>query len=471
MTASTHKNGIIGLGVMGLSLARNMHSKGFSVLGYDTQATSCERAQEHEIHTTESIDAFVNALESPRRILIMVPAGEPVDAVLSELTPLLSPGDSVVDAGNSYFKDTERREQELEQKGIHFLGLGVSGGRKGALEGPGMMAGGSKTAYALWKDVLEAIAAEFEGKPCVGYLGPGGAGHYVKMVHNGIEYGMMQVLAEAYILLRKNNSPGITAISTTFQEWQQGSLGGYLTEITADILSKDDGSGNSWIDSISDRAKHKGTGTWTVQNSLELGIPVPGIDAALRQRQISAHRDVRQQIEQQLQQAVTKTESLSKNDLSLMGESIYIAQLLNYLQGMHLLSAAKAAYGYTYGLQQVAAIWRNGCIISSKIVEFLAQVDLDNHSHPILAPGISEVLKQNSGNLQRLVSQACTKGVSIPALSANWNYLNSFSDANLPTNLIQAQRDYFGGHGLELKSGKKTSLDWEGSTSQKPDSD
>ena len=471
MTHSNETIGIIGLGVMGLSLARNMHAKGITVIGYDTNENSRQETENHKIATADSLASLLSQLESPRRILIMVPAGDPVDAVLNELLPLLDQGDSVVDGGNSFFEDTARREAGLNTRGIHYLGLGVSGGRRGALEGPGMMAGGSSAAWSLWQDTLEAIAAQFEGKPCVDYLGSGGAGHYVKMVHNGIEYAMMQVLAEAYALLNANESHALDEISRIFKNWGEAELGGYLTAITADILSRKDASGTHWIQDIKDNAQHKGTGTWTVQNSLELGIPVPGIDAAVRQRQISAHFELRHQFQKQTQSDESHADRSLGQEEILLEKAVYGAQMLNYIQGLHLLQAAKDAYGYSYLAQDVAAIWRGGCIISSKIVEYLAHIDFAPYSHPLLAPAVREITSQQIGHLRQVVSHAALQGISVPALSANLDYWNSFSNTELPTSLIQAQRDYFGGHGLELRSGKKTSLDWEGTTSRTPDSD
>ena len=464
--------GIIGLGVMGLSLAQNMKSKGLSVIGYDANADMRKAAEDQGLTTTDTLAACISSLELPRRILMMVPAGDPVDAVLSELSPLLDEGDSVVDGGNSFFKDTASREQELAKRGIHYLGLGVSGGRRGALEGPGMMAGGSEEAYSLWQEILEAIAARSHDKPCVTYLGHGGAGHYVKMVHNGIEYAMMQVLAEAYAILKENRSLSHDEIGNIFLKWNEGELGGYLTAITSEILSRKDASGTYWIDEIKDIAKHKGTGTWTVQNSLELGVAVPGIDAAVRQRQISADAGSRKKMKKLLAlDNPIPDPSAGQLELST-GKAIYAAQLLNYAQGFHLLAKAKETYGFSYNLQLVAAIWRGGCIISSRIVDFLAQIDLDHqYIHPLGAPELGKTISKHLEDLRHVVATATSRGISIPALSANLSYWNSYSDTDLPTNLIQAQRDFFGGHGLELRSGEQTSLDWEEATNRKPDSD
>lgn len=471
MTDSTTRIGIIGLGVMGLSLARNMTSKGLSVVGYDANIEMRKAAESQGLETVDTLAACVSSLESPRRIMMMVPAGDPVDGVLRDVSPLLDEGDSVVDGGNSHFKATARREQELAGKGIHYLGLGVSGGRRGALEGPGMMAGGSKEAYSLWKDMLEAVAARYQDEPCVTYLGHGGAGHYVKMVHNGIEYAMMQVLAEAYAILNKNSSLTHHEIGKLFREWNRGELGAYLTGITADIFSRKDAAGRYWIDEIKDIAKHKGTGTWTVQNSLELGVPVPGIDAAVRQRQISAHAVTREQFNKQLEHNNSDTDQISEHIENSIGKAVYAAQLLNYVQGFHLLASAKEAYGFSYSLQGVAGIWRNGCIISSEIVTLLSRIDLDAYIHPLMAPALTEAISRHIQELRSVVSASAMRRVSVPAMSANLSYWNSFSDIDLPTNLIQAQRDYFGGHGLELRSGEKTSLDWERTTNRKPDSD
>ena len=471
MTAATHKIGIIGLGVMGLSLARNISSKGFSVIGYDTQDNSRERARGHDIDTTESINAFVNSLESPRRILIMVPAGEPVDAVLADITPLLSSGDSVVDGGNSFFKDTTRREQELQHKGIHYLGLGVSGGRRGALEGPGMMAGGSEKAYTLWREVLEAIAAKFEGEPCVRYLGPGGAGHYVKMVHNGIEYGMMQLLAEAYLILKIAGRRNNEELAGIFSNWDKGELGGYLTGITAEIFLKKDPSGAYWIDNIKDAASQKGTGNWTVQNALEIGIPIPAIEVAVRQRMISSLFQERSTIKADLKTQQSRATIKLKHIEEGVEKAVHVSQLLVYLQGLHLLAKGKEAYSFSYQLKEICEIWRNGCIISSNSVQFLSQSLPETTRNPFFVPVLSEMITSGIGSLRSVLSYTEPFNLALPCMNANLNFWRSLTNIDMPTNLIQAQRDYFGGHGLELKSGEKTSLDWEGTTSQKPDSD
>ena len=464
MTTSKQTIGIVGLGVMGLSLARNMRSKGYYVLGYDAQEKMRIRAEEHEISTTNSLQSFVKGIATPRRILIMVPAGDPVDAVLHELTPLLDKGDSIVDGGNSFFKETRRRERELESQGIHFLGLGVSGGRRGALEGPGLMAGGSKAAYAQWQEVLESIAARFDDKPCVAYLGKGGAGHYVKMVHNGIEYGMMQALAEAYAILKIDGDRSNEELAEIFNAWDKGEPGGYLTAITSRIFEKSDPKGTFWIEEISDVASQKGTGNWTVQNALELGVPIPGIYSAVCERQISSYHEARQQLG-----GSHKSERLQPNIKTFLsekriGDALHAVQVLIFIQGFHLLRSAMETYNFSYQLTEVARIWQNGCIISGRIVESFATMELDDSEHLLLIREYADIVSSKIEALKACTALSTTNLISLPCLSANLNYWLSFSNSKLPTNLIQAQRDYFGGHGLELKSGKKTSLDWEGST-------
>lgn len=465
MSKSEYTIGILGLGVMGLSLARNMSSKGHTVIGYDPNVSARKQAGKNGIPSTATLRDCIASLERPRRLLIMVPAGEAVDAILKELGPLLHAGDSIVDGGNSYFKDTARRERKLAAKGIHFLGLGVSGGRKGALEGPGMMAGGSKEAYELWKNILASIAARYEGQPCVAYLGPGGAGHYVKMVHNGIEYGLMQNLAEAYAVLKMDSDLGNQEISEVFRDWNQGKLRGYLTGISAEIFKKKSPEGSFWIDDIKDEAAQKGTGTWTVQNSLELGIPIPGIDAAVRQRQISAHKTERLALNARLKTDPPWTNVRLGVHPDTLKDALYASQLLIYVQGFHLLAVAKSAYSFTYSLAQIAKIWRRGCIISSAMVEFFVETLIDEAGHPLLIEPIWDAILKDLGRLRAVSFLTQSHGMSLVGMSANFEYWCSFTNRSMPTNLIQAQRDYFGGHGLQLKSGEKTSLEWEEPTS------
>lgn len=461
MNKSLHEIGIVGLGVMGLNLARNMISKGIHVVGYDTNTDRTAEAGEHKISTTHSLEDFITSLELPRRILIMVPAGEAVAAVISSISPFLERGDSLVDGGNSYFKDTATRQKELASMGVHYMGLGISGGRKGALEGPGLMAGGSQEAYSLWEPFLKNISAKFEDQACIAYLGSGGAGHYVKMVHNGIEYGMMQSLADAYSILKIGAGRSNTEIARIFQEWDEGELGGYLTSITSKICKKTNPAGTYFIDEIRDAAAQKGTGNWTAQDSLELGIPIPGIDAAIRERQISSHLSERQQLGATRKRELPRPTFEYYASEAILGNAIHAAQMLIYVQGFHLLMKAKEVYGFSYDLSEVARIWRGGCIISSKIVEFLASAQLDNANHPLLVPEVAKAIRKNIGTLKNITSLANIFWLSFPSLSSNFNYWLSFYNTNMSTNLIQAQRDYFGGHGLETISGRKTNINWE----------
>lgn len=450
---------------MGMSLARNMKSKGFSVLGYDSDRDKIHEAENYQIATVGNLTEFIAKLESPRKILIMVPAGKAVDSVLQSLKPHLHSGDCVADGGNSYFKDTADRQQELAEAGVHYLGLGISGGRRGALEGPGMMAGGSHEAYDRFNPILEAISARFDDQPCVAYLGPGGAGHYVKMVHNGIEYGMMQILAEAYAVLKIESKLSNNEIAQVYRDWNRGELRGFLTKITADIFQKKDASGDYWIDQIKDAASQKGTGNWTVQNSLELGIPIPAIDAAVRQRQISAHFKERSKIMSQLKSEPPQFSGKPDHLEEELESAVYISQLLIFIQGFHLLAEARETYSFSYQLREIAEIWRSGCIISSKIVEFLSISLSDTVEHSLLNPVVSGAVRDKMDNLRTVLSLSTSYNIALPCMSACFNYWQSFSSAEMPANLIQAQRDYFGGHGLETKSGEKTSLDWDPTTS------
>jgi len=460
MDKASHNIGLVGLGVMGLNLARNVASNNFTVIGWDPQEEKRKLAENYKIPCASSIQDMVQQLESPRKILLMVPAGAVVDQVIKSISPSLAPGDIIIDGGNSFFKETDRRFHKSAADGIHFLGLGISGGHKGALEGPAMMAGGDPEAYAQVKPILDALAASYDSTPCVDFMGKSSSGHFVKMVHNGIEYGLMQVIAEAFDLLVELEGYSYAQCAALFQEWNNGRLQGYLMEITANILAKSSGE-RPILDEIFDAAGQKGTGSWTAQNALELGVPVPGIDAAIRMRQISGNWQVRKDLSNSIDGSINY-QNASAIDVELVEKAIYSALLLVYIQGFHQLQVASKEYGFSYTLAQVAKTWRNGCIINSQMVRFLADAFESIKTHPLLVPTLGDQIRTDIESLRFVVANAALSGLSLPCMSANLWYWDAFTRAELPTRLIQAQRDYFGGHGYQTgPASDLTSFPWE----------
>jgi len=461
--------GVVGLGVMGRNLALNARDAGVTVAGTDLGQDAVDGfAQEggEAVTATTDLDAFLAALPTPRNILVMVPAGKAVDAVLGSLAPKLAPGDLVIDGGNSHFPDTQRRHDEMAARGLNFFGMGVSGGEDGARHGPSMMPGGPKEVYARVAPILEGMAAEVDGEPCVAHLGAGASGHYVKMVHNGIEYGLMQLLAEAYDLLKRGAGLGNDRMGDLFAEWNDGELRSYLVEITAHILRQPDVvavapdetpghegppegmAGRYLLNFIKDTAKQKGTGKWTSQDALDLGVPTPTIDAAVTARYVSALKDERVAASSLLGEPAGRAPGDPEELVAAVGDALLAAFLVTYAQGFALLKRASDAYEYGLDLGTVAKIWRGGCIIRADLLEtFREAFDADPELPNLLvAPPVAEALIGHRGALRRAVVLGAQAGIPTPCLSTALAYLDAYRSEWLPANLVAAQRDYFGAH-------------------------
>jgi 6-phosphogluconate dehydrogenase len=445
--------GVMGLGIMGHMLALNMERNGFRVAGYDLDLGKVQAFRSDSvgknITACESLDAFLAALELPRRILMMVPAGKPVDSAIASLKPILSKGDLLIDGGNTFFQDTERRSKELEAAGIIYIGTGVSGGEQGALWGPAIMPGGQPEAWELVKPIFEAISAKVNGEPCVAYMGPRGAGHYVKMVHNGIEYGDMQLIAEAYDILHRGLGLSNAQLHDVFAEWNHGELESYLIEITADIFTKTDPeTGVAVVDLILDEAQQKGTGKWTSQNSLDLGAPTPTINAAVESRIVSAYKQERVAASKMLTGPTPKIAGDQQTVIAAVRDALYAAKICSYAQGFGLLKQASKEYGYNLNYGEIARIWRGGCIIRAHFLNdiraaFARTPDLANL---MIDPEFAQAMNSRQVALRRVVALAAESGIPVLAFSSALAYYDAYRSERLPANLTQAQRDYFGAH-------------------------
>lgn len=450
--------GLIGLAVMGQNLVLNMERNGFTVAVYNrTTRVTDEFVAAHPgkklIHT-RTLEEFVAALERPRKIMIMVKAGQPVEAVLDGLVPLLAPGDLVMDGGNSYYPDTERRSAALAAAGLLYMGVGVSGGEEGALWGPSIMPGGSPEGWALVGDILRAVAAKApeDGKPCVAYMGPRGAGHYVKMVHNGIEYGDMQLIAEAYAILQGALGLEAAELAAIFDEWSQGELDSYLIAITAQIFRTiDELTGKPLVDLVLDAAGQKGTGKWTSQESFEVGAPTPTINSAVTERIISSLKAERVAAAAVLPGPDARYSGDRQTLIDAVRQALYASKISAYAQGMAMLRAASKAHAYNLNLAEIAAIWRNGCIIRAR---FLNHITAAFERNPALAnlmldDDFAAAVRERLPAWRHVVQTAVALGIPTPAFSASLAYYDSYRSARLPANLIQAQRDLFGAHTYE----------------------
>jgi 6-phosphogluconate dehydrogenase len=464
--------GMVGLGVMGRNLLLNMADHGFSVAGYDKDKDKVDSLQkeskEHDtVHGATNITEFINLLQKPRAIMLLVPAGAPVDLVINDLLPHLEKNDLIIDAGNSHFTDTDNRAISLNEKGIRFLGVGVSGGEEGARRGPSIMPGGPKEAYEQVRHIFEAVAASVNGEPCVAYLGPKSSGHYVKMVHNGIEYGIMQLIAETYDLMKRGLGLNNDQLREIYHSWNDGEMNSYLIEITSHIFGKKEGS-KQLIDEILDVAKQNGTGMWTSQSAMELQIPIPTIDLAVSMRDLSVLVNQRNKANN-LYQLSKQTMSVDHNEfIKQLHDALFAAMIIVYAQGMSLLSSASEKYAYQLDLETVARIWRGGCIIRAKLLEDIRSAYRLKHDLPnlLLDPNIAQKIIANQNNLRQVVSYACMMGIPTPALMVTLSYFDAYRSSWLPANLIQAQRDYFGSHKYERINEKGTfHTEWEKDTS------
>jgi 6-phosphogluconate dehydrogenase len=451
--------GLIGLAVMGENLARNIERNGFSVAVYNRSPQKTEdfmkRFGDRNFHATYSTKELVESLETPRRILLMVKAGQPVDDNIKDLMQYLDPGDIVIDGGNSEFTDTKRRAEELEKAGFHFVGMGVSGGEEGALNGPSLMPGGPKDAYeALDKDgILSKIAAKADDGPCVTYIGPEGAGHYVKMVHNGIEYGDMQLIAEAYDLLKTVVGLSPNELHEVFKEWNETpELESFLIEITAKIFTyTDPDTGSALVDVIMDQAGQKGTGRWTVGSALELGVSIPTITAAVNARIASSNRQERMKVAEQLPGPAVKYDGDPRSLIPKVRDALYCSKICSYAQGMALLAKASSAYNYNLNLGEIARIWKQGCIIRAGFLNKIKHAFDQNSNLPnlLLAPEFKQSILDKQDAWREVLMTSAKLGISVPAFSASLDYFDTYRRARLPQNLTQAQRDYFGAHTYE----------------------
>ncbi|MDT9186335.1 MAG: decarboxylating NADP(+)-dependent phosphogluconate dehydrogenase [Limnospira sp. PMC 894.15] len=455
---SEQKFGVIGLAVMGENLALNVERNGFPVAVYNrTSAKTDEfmqkRAPGKNVKPAYSLEEFVQSLERPRRILVMVKAGKPVDAVIDQLKPLLDQDDMIIDGGNSLYEDTERRTKELEATGLGFMGMGVSGGEEGALWGPSLMPGGTENSYQALEPILTKIAAQVDDGPCVTYIGPGGAGHYVKMVHNGIEYGDMQLIAEAYDLLRNVIGLNEQQLYEVFAEWNTtDELNSFLVEITADIFKqKDPETGKPLVDLILDSAGQKGTGRWTVVSALELGVSIPTITAAVNSRIISSYKDERVAASQQLPGPSANFDGDVSAFINKVRDALYCSKICSYAQGMALIGKASQEFNYHLNLGEIARIWKGGCIIRAGFLNKIKQAYDQNPQLPnlLLAPEFKQTILDRQSAWREVLITANTMGIPVPAFSASLDYFDSYRRVSLPQNLTQAQRDYFGAHTYE----------------------
>ena len=448
--------GLVGLGVMGRNFILNVADHHFSAIGLDTDAQKVadlkKEGHSDEIEGTLDKVEFIKKLATPRKIMLLVPAGGPVDHVIDDLLPLLDSGDLIIDGGNSHFEDTNRRFISLRSKGIHFMGAGISGGSEGARKGPSIMPGGDPKAYELIKPIFEAVAAKVNNEPCVDFMGQGSAGNYVKMIHNGIEYALMELIGESYHIMKLGLQQDNNNLKQIYDDWNQGDLQSFLVEITSQIFEKkDDLTSYDLVDQILDKAKQKGTGKWTSQNAMDLGVAIPTIDAAVSMRQISGMKDTRIKASQKYSKVFHGSDN--KVSVEEVRDAVYFAFIMSYAQGMDQLCRASEEYQYDLNLECIAKIWRGGCIIRARLLEDirLAYKKDPSLESLLLSPVIVEKVNAIIGATRKVVQYTVAEGIPTLALSNALNYFDAFKSAELPLNLIQAQRDLFGSHTYERK--------------------
>ncbi len=448
--------GMVGLGVMGRNLVLNMGDHGYAVVGYDKDPEKVDALNKEKsgqaVRGVKSKEMFLGLLKKPRNVMMLIPAGAPVDSVIQDILPHLEAEDLIIDGGNSHFMDTNRRAKMLTEKGFHILGIGVSGGEKGARYGPSMMPGGSQEAYRRMQPIFEAVAAKVDGDPCVTYLGPGSAGHYVKMVHNGIEYGLIQLLAETYDLLKRGIGLDNDDLHDVYDEWNQGELESFLVEITAHIFKQDDEfTGKCLIDVILDAAKQKGTGKWTSQDAMELQVPQPTIDMAVAMRNMSEYKKERETAAKFLGGPRPAFSGERRQFIQELRNAFYFAMITTYAQGMALLKAASKKYEYGLNLKDIARIWRGGCIIGAVLLEDIRAAFANNPglNNLMIEAKFSKALMKRQNDIRKIIRTSVEWGIPVPAFSVSLAYYDSYRSSRLPANLIQAQRDFFGSHTYE----------------------
>jgi 6-phosphogluconate dehydrogenase len=446
--------GMIGLGVMGSNLLLNMADHGFTVIGYDknpdkTNLFESSASKNTIVKGVNTLSEMIDTLKVPRKIMMLVPAGNPVDSVIADLSPLLQRGDIIIDGGNSHYTDTLRRINELKNKGFHFMGIGISGGEEGARKGPSIMPGGDQEAYIEVEPILSAVAAKVNGEPCVGYLGHDAAGHYVKMVHNGIEYAIMQLISECYDLMRNGMGFSNTEIHEVFHTWDHGELKSFLLEISSAVLEKRDekSPGNYLVDMILDKAGAKGTGKWTSREGLDLPMPIPTIDSAVMMRNLSSLIDERREAGSLYQTSLEKIDMAKEEFVQLLHDAFYFATIISYAQGLAMLTTASKELKMDIPLLLVISVWRGGCIIRSALLDhFKKAYENAQLKNLLLDKNIAVLLKQKEKSAQKIASLAALNNYPSAGLMSSLNYYNAYRRKSLPTNLIQAQRDFFGAH-------------------------
>lgn len=456
MQENKYDFGMIGLGVMGSNLLLNMADHGFSVIGYDknpekTKTLEALATKGTTVKGVNTLEEMIAQLKTPRKLMMLVPAGNPVDSVINDLKPLLQKGDIIIDGGNSHYTDTLRRINELKNIGFHFMGIGISGGEEGARRGPSIMPGGDKEAYKEVAPILEAVAAKVNDEPCVGYLGHGAAGHYVKMVHNGIEYAIMELISECYDLMHHGLQLSNEELHEVFKHWNSGEMQSFLLEITAVIFQKkDDKTNNDLVDMILDKAGAKGTGKWTSQEGLDLPMPIPTIDAAVMMRNLSSLVEERKEAQELYRTSFKKIEVEKEEFVSLLHDALYFATIISYAQGLAMLTTASSELKMDIPLPKVVDVWRGGCIIRSALLgTFKIAYKNPDLKNLLLDKEIAELLQDKESALQKIVSLAAGNNYPSVGLMASLNYYNAYCRNLLPTNLVQAQRDFFGAHTYE----------------------